>query len=153
MAIKKIVELGDSILGKVSHKVTNFDERLWGLLDDMKDTLYESGGVGLAAVQIGILRRVVVIDIDDDYTELINPVITETEGSQYGVEGCLSVPGKQGNVQRPMQVTFEAYDRNGNKYTKTVSELFARCVCHELDHLDGKLYVEIADDIVDTRID
>jgi len=147
MAIRKIVEIGDDILGKRSHEVTNFDGRLHALLEDMKETMYDSDGVGLAAVQIGILRRVVVIDVGEGLYEIINPVITHKEGSQYGQEGCLSVPGKRGDVERPMKVTFEAYDRNGNKFEKTVEGLFARCVCHEFDHLDGRLYVELADNI------
>ncbi len=151
MAIRDIITIGDELLSKKSHPITNFDERLWGLLDDMQDTMREYDGVGLAAVQIGILRRVVVIDVGEGYYELINPQITSFSGSQYGQEGCLSVPGKHGNVERPMEVTFEAFDRNGNKYSKTVSGLFARCVCHELDHLDGKLYVELADIIQDNE--
>ncbi len=149
MAVKDIVEMGDERLNKISHKVTNFDERLWNLLDDMKDTMLHYDGVGLAAVQIGILRRVVVIDVGEGYFELINPVIIEKSGSQYGQEGCLSVPGKHGFVDRPEVVKFEAYDRFGKMYEKTVSGLFARCVCHELDHLDGRLYVELADDLQD----
>lgn len=151
MAIRKIIEIGDEILGKKSHEVTRFDSKLHHLLDDMTETMRDSDGVGLAAVQVGILRRVVVIDVGEGLCEIINPVITHREGSQYGQEGCLSVPGKRGDVERPMTVTFEAFDRNGNKFEKTVSELFARCVCHEFDHLDGKLYVEIADNLCDVE--
>lgn len=151
MSVRNIVTLGDELLGKKSHEVTKFDERLWNLLDDMAETMHDADGVGLAAVQIGILRRVVVIDVGEGLYEMINPKITYTEGSQYGQEGCLSVPGKHGNVERPMKVTFEAYDRNGEIYSKTVEGLFARCVCHEFDHLDGKLYVELADDLQDNE--
>ena len=147
MAIRQIIEIGDERLSKKSHEVTNFDGRLHALLDDMAETMRESNGVGLAAVQIGILRRVVVIDVGEGLYEIINPKIISSEGSQYGQEGCLSVPGVHGNVERPMVVTFEAYDRNGKKFSKTVDGLFARYVCHEFDHLDGKLYIEIAEDV------
>ena len=151
MSVRKIITIGDEILSKKSHPVTNFDKRLHLLLDDMVETMKKYEGAGLAAVQVGILRRVVVIDVGEGLIELINPEITSKKGSQYGAEGCLSVPGKHGDVERPMEVTFKAYDRNGNEYTKTVNGLFARCVCHECDHLDGKLYVELADNIVDNE--
>ncbi|MBQ3054197.1 MAG: peptide deformylase [Clostridia bacterium] len=151
MSVRKIITIGDELLSKKCHEVTKFDDRLFALLDDMQETMRDSDGVGLAAPQVGILRRVVVIDVGEGYFELINPKIISCEGSQYGTEGCLSVPGKHGDVERPMLVTFEAYDRNGNKYDKTVEGLFARCVCHELDHLDGKLYVEIADNLADNE--
>ncbi|MDP4118213.1 MAG: peptide deformylase [Bacillota bacterium] len=147
MAIRKILKIGDELLYKKSHEVTAFDERLWGLLDDMAETMKDSDGAGLAAVQVGILRRAVVIDAGEGITELLNPKIIASEGTQYGAEGCLSVPGKRGDVMRPMQVTFEAQNRNGEKYTRMVTGLFARAVCHELDHLEGKLYVEIADNL------
>lgn len=147
MTVREIVTLGDDILYKKSHEVTKFDQRLHNLLDDMAATMHDADGVGLAAVQIGILRRAVVIDVGEGLFEMVNPRIISSEGSQYGQEGCLSVPGKRGNVERPQIVTFEAFDRNGEKYTKTVEGLFARCVCHEFDHLDGKLYVDIADNV------
>ena len=153
MAIRDIIEMGDEKLYKKSHEITNFDSKLHTLLDDMADTMYNAEGVGLAAVQIGILRRVVVIDVGEGLYEIINPVITHKEGSQYGQEGCLSVPGKRGDVERPMKVTFEAFDRNGKKFSKTVEGLFARCVCHEFDHLDGKLYIQSADNIIDISKD
>lgn len=151
MSVRKILTIGDETLSKKSHPVTKFDERLHALLDDMIDTMKDSDGAGLAAVQVGILRRAIVIDVGEGLIELINPEIISQEGSQYGAEGCLSVPGKHGNVERPMTVTFKAQDRYGEEYTKTVTGLFARCVCHECDHLDGKLYVEIADDIKDNE--
>ncbi len=144
MAIREILTIGDEALNKPSKPVTAFNERLWTLLDDMAETMYNANGVGLAAIQIGIFRRVVVIDIGDGLVELINPEITETSGSQTGPEGCLSVPGKQGDVTRPMKVTVKAQDRNGKPFTITGEEFMARALCHEIDHLDGHIYTEIA---------
>ena len=144
--LRTIITEGDPVLNKVCHPVTKFDEKLWSLLDDMHETLAESNGVGLAAPQIGILRRVVlVINAQDEVLELINPVIIKTEGEQEGLEGCLSVPGKWGNVKRPMVVRVRAQDRNGNWFEVEDEELTARCFCHELDHLDGHLFVEHTD--------
>lgn len=138
MAIRKIVKDGDPILLKVCKPVDRFNLRLWQLLDDMKDTMYDDDGVGLAAPQVGIIRRVVVIDVGEGFFELINPEIIEmSEETQYGTEGCLSYPGLYGYVTRPMTVKFKAQDRFGEWYEKEVSGLFARCVCHELNHLDG----------------
>ena len=148
MAIRDIVTQGDPVLNKVCHPVTKFDEKLWELLDDMHDTLAQSNGVGLAAPQIGILRRVVlVINGEDRVIELINPTIVHTEGEQEGLEGCLSVPGKWGVVTRPMRVRVRAQDRNGNWFEEEDEELTARCFCHELDHLDGHLFSELADQL------
>ena len=149
MALRNIVTDPDEILRKTSRPITNFNERLWTLLDDMKETMYQANGVGLAAVQVGVLRRVVVIDVgtEDGCVELINPEITAKEGEQDGTEGCLSFPGITGSVTRPMTVTFRAQDRNGEWFEKTVTELFARCVCHELDHLDGHVFLDIARDV------
>lgn len=145
MAIRKIREIGDSCLKKKCREVEKFDEKLHTLLDDMKETLVLANGVGLAAPQVGILRRVVVIDLGEEgMLELINPVITHTEGSVTDVEGCLSVPGKAGEVTRPQKATVVAYDRNGEKFEFTGEDLYARCICHECDHLDGILYVEKA---------
>ena len=144
MAIKEILTIGDESLNKPSKPVTAFNERLWNLLDDMAETMYNANGVGLAAIQIGIFRRVVVIDIGEGLIELINPEITATSGSQSGPEGCLSVPGKQGEVTRPMKVTVKAQDRNGKPFEITGEEFMARALCHEIDHLDGHLYTEIA---------
>lgn len=138
MAIRKIVTDGDPVLLKICKPVEKFDARLCELLDDMKETMYKADGVGLAAPQVGIIRRAVVIDVGEDYFELINPEITYmSEETQYGTEGCLSYPELYGYVTRPKAVRFRAQDRFGNWYEKEVSDLFARCVCHELNHLDG----------------
>lgn len=145
MALRKIREIGDPCLKKVCREVDKFDDRLHTLLDDMAETLIEANGVGLAAPQVGILRRVVIIDRgeeDGGIIELINPVITKTEGSIVDIEGCLSVPGKAGEVERPERATVRAFDRNGNPIEYTGEGLMARCICHECDHLDGILYVE-----------
>lgn len=146
MALRTIITEGDPVLNKVCRPVEKFDERLHILLDDMKETLAVSNGVGLAAPQVGILRRVVlVMDADDNVIELVNPVIIGREGEQDGLEGCLSVPGKYGFVTRPMKVTVRAQDRNGEFFEVSGEELTARCFCHELDHLDGHLFVEHTD--------
>lgn len=144
MAYRIIKTEENPILKKISKQVTDFDEKLWTLLDDMKDTLYKADGVGLAAVQIGILKRVVVIDTGDDhgFLELINPEITERKGEQREIEGCLSLPGKSGVTLRPRWVKFKAQDRNGNWYEAEGEGLFARCVCHELDHLEGIVFTQ-----------
>lgn len=146
MAIRKIVTQGDEVLTKKCREVTEFNERLHDLLDDMADTLEESGGVGLAAPQVGVLRRVVlVINDEEEIIELINPEIIHTEGEQIGPEGCLSVPGKFGMVTRPNFVRVRAQDRFGEWFEAEGEELTARCFCHELEHLDGHLYVEHID--------
>ena len=146
MAIRKIVTQGDEVLTKKCREVTEFNERLHDLLEDMADTLEESGGVGLAAPQVGILRRVVlVINDEEEILELINPEIIYTEGEQTGPEGCLSVPGKFGMVTRPNFVRVRAQDRFGEWFEAEGEELTARCFCHELEHLDGHLYVEHID--------
>lgn len=144
MAYRIIKTEENPILKKISKQVTDFDEKLWTLLDDMKDTLYKADGVGLAAVQIGILKRVVVIDTGDDhgFLELINPEITERKGEQREIEGCLSLPSKSGVTLRPWWVKFKAQDRNGNWYEAEGEGLFARCVCHELDHLEGIVFTQ-----------
>lgn len=142
MAIRNIVKVGDSILTKVCRSVLTFDEKLWVLLDDMAETLYKADGAGLAAPQVGILKRVCVVDIGDGLIELVNPVIVSEEGEQVGEEGCLSVPNKYGIVRRPMKVTVRAQDRNGNNFTVTGEGLKARALCHEIDHLNGILYTE-----------
>jgi len=146
MALRNIVTVGDSVLSKVCRPVMKFDRRLSILIDDMIDTLIDSGGVGLAAPQVGILRRVVVVDTGDDgILELVNPEIIEQSGSQTGLEGCLSVPGKYGVVTRPNVVKVRAQDRYGDWFEAEGEELIARCFCHELAHLDGQLYTEVAD--------
>lgn len=138
MALRKIVTDGDPVLLKVCKPVEKFDSRLGELLDDMKETMYKAEGVGLAAPQVGIIRRAVVIDVGEEYIELINPeIISASEQTQYGPEGCLSYPELYGYVTRPKTVKFKAQDRYGEWYEKEVSDLFARCVCHELNHLDG----------------
>ncbi len=146
MAIRKIVLQGDEILTKVCKPVTKFDQKLHDLLDDMKDTLEQANGAGLAAPQVGILRRaVVVLDDDEAVLELVNPEIVFTEGEQCGPEGCLSVPGKYGMVTRPNRVRVRAQDRSGQWFEAEGVGLTARAFCHELEHLDGHLYVEHID--------
>lgn len=148
MALRTIITEGDPALSKVCRPVEKFDDRLHTLLDDMKETLAVSNGVGLAAPQVGILRRVVlVMDADENVIELVNPTIIKEEGEQTGLEGCLSVPGKYGVVTRPMYVTVRAQDRNGNFFEVSGEELTARCFCHELEHLDGHLFVERAEEL------
>ena len=148
MAIRKILTEEDPILHKKCHPVTNFDERLHALIEDMKDTLIHSNGAGIAAPQIGILRRLaLVIDQEDEILELINPVIVHQEGLQDGLEGCLSLPGKWGMVERPMKVRVRAQDRNGAFFEVEGQAITARCFCHELEHLDGHLFTEHVDQI------
>ena len=143
MALRKILTDAESALHKTCKPVVAFNGRLHTLLDDMRETLIESGGVGLAAPQVGILRRVVLVDTGEEILELINPTLVETDGEQEGPEGCLSVPGKYGLVKRPWYAKVRAQDRNGQWYEAEGEELIARCFCHELDHLDGILYTEI----------
>ena len=143
MGLRKILTDKDPALHKVCKPMVNFDDRLFRLLEDMKETLIDSGGVGLAAPQVGILRRVVLVDVGDEILELINPVLVETDGEQEGPEGCLSVPGKYGLVKRPYWAKVRAQDRHGNWFEAEGEELIARCFCHELDHLDGVIYTEV----------
>lgn len=141
MAIRNIVKLGDPILSKKSRPVENFDEKLFTILDDMKDTLYKAEGAGLAAVQVGILRRIVVMDCGDGYLELVNPEIIErSEEVQHETEGCLSLPGKFGVTERPKSVIVKAQNREGKWCLYKGEGLKARCFCHEIDHLDGIIY-------------
>lgn len=142
MALRNIRINEDPILRKISKVVKNIDERTQILIDDMLDTMYESNGIGLAAPQVGILKRVVVIDIGDGPIILINPEIVETNGEVKDVEGCLSVPGKQGNVIRPQYVKVKAEDRDGNSIEIQGEDLLARALCHEIDHLNGILYTD-----------
>ncbi len=143
MAIRNIVKRGDETLAKKSREVVNFDARLHALLDDMLDTVREADGAGLAAPQVGVLRRVVlVLDHDDIFIELINPKIIETEGEQIEPEGCLSVPGIYGTVSRPAYVKVRAQDRFGKEFEISGTELLAREFCHEIDHLDGILFTD-----------
>ena len=142
MAIRQILKEGDETLRKVSRKVEKIDDRVLQLLDDMKETMYNADGVGLAAPQVGILKRIVVIDVGDGVLELINPEIICSTGEQEEVEGCLSLPGVSGYTKRPMNVTAVATDREGCEITITGTGLLARALCHEIDHLDGILFRE-----------
>ena len=143
MGLRKILTDKDPALHKVCKPMVNFDNRLFRLLEDMRETLIDSGGVGLAAPQVGILRRVVLVDTGDEILELINPTIIETDGEQEGPEGCLSVPGKYGLVKRPYYAKVRAQDRHGNWIEAEGEELIARCFCHELDHLEGVIYTQV----------
>ena len=148
MGLRKILTDKEPALHKVCKPVTDFDSKLHKLLDDMNETLVESGGVGLAAPQVGILRRIFLVDVGEEESEIvefINPEILETEGEQYGPEGCLSVPGKYGLVKRPYFVKVRAQDRNGEWFEAEGEELIGRCFCHENDHLDGIVYTEVMD--------
>lgn len=150
MAVMKILRLGDETLRKKSHPVTKIDRRTVGLLKDMAETMYAADGCGLAAPQVGILRRMVVIDVGDGLIELINPEIIESEGEEIGVEGCLSVPGRRGTVKRPTKVVVRALDKKGREIELTAEGFLARAVCHELDHLDGVVYVDkMIEDVTD----
>ncbi len=148
MAIRQIVT-DEEFLRKKCKPVEKFDEKLWMLLDDMAETMYSTNGVGLAAIQVGVLRCVVVIDIDDEngLIELINPEVIKTSGEQDGQEGCLSFPRKFGNVKRPNKVTVRALDRFGKPFELTGEALLARAFCHETDHLDGKVFIDLARDL------
>ena len=151
MAIRKIVEKGDEVLRKKSFEVTDFGERTHQLLDDMYDTLVKADGAGLAAVQVGVLRRIfLVIDgesVQDGVIEFINPEIISKSGEQTSVEGCLSVPGMQGDVTRPYKVTVKYQDRNGDWYKLKAEGFMAKAICHEYDHLDGILYIDKAQNL------
>lgn len=157
MAIRKVVTSEDPILRKTSRPVERFNDKLWQLLDDMKETMYQAQGVGLAAVQVGFLRRVVVVDVGDGFIELINPEIIESSGEEISEEGCLSLPGESGLVSRPEYVKVKAQNRNGAWRIIEGTGLKARCFCHEIDHLDGILYADkvikedIAEDILKNK--
>lgn len=145
MALRNILTEGNPSLYKKSRPVVKFDDRLHLLLDDMKETLLDAEGVGLAAPQVGVLRRLFLVDTGEEILECINPEIVETSGEQIGLEGCLSVPGKYGVVKRPNVVKIRAQDRNGEWFEAEGEELIARCFCHEYAHLDGQLYTEVAE--------
>lgn len=154
MAIRNIRTMGDDILRKKCREVKEMTPKLKELIDDMYDTLYEAEGVGLAAPQVGILKRLVVIDVDGTPYTMINPRILKTDGSQTGGEGCLSVPGKAGEVTRPNYVKAEAWNENMERYEIEGTELLARAICHELDHLDGVLYVDkVEGEVYDVETD
>ncbi len=140
MALRNIMKDGEEVLRKTCRPVTEFNDRLHILLDDMKETLINADGAGLAAPQVGILRRVAIVSVDENYFELINPEIIETSGEEVSAEGCLSIPGVVGTVNRPYRVVVKAQDRFGNEYMATGEGLLARAFCHEIDHLDGILF-------------
>ena len=154
MALREIVKFGDDVLRRKCRPVTAFNEKLWELLDDMKETLAAADGAGLAAPQVGILRRAVIVDVRDSHgvIELVNPEIVSSEGTQTGDEGCLSAPGEMARIERPAVVTVKAQDRYGKEFTMTGTELLARAFCHELDHLDGILFTDhIKDRVIPKR--
>ncbi len=151
MAIRNIVKHGDEVLTKKCRTVEKFDERLETLIEDLFDTLYDSGGAGLAAPQVGVMRRVAVIDIDDNPYELVNPEIIATEGEQTGAEGCLSYPGKFGIVTRPMKVRVKAQDRHGEWHEYEGEEILARAFCHETDHLDGNMFMDLVTEWIEVE--
>lgn len=148
-----VVQTGDPVLRQKCNEVKSFNEKLWKLLDDMKETVRAENGAGLAAPQIGLPERVVVIDVEEGFFEMVNPVILFSKGEQTGPEGCLSVKGKQGTVTRPDKVKAEYRDRYGKKHKLTAVGFFARAVCHELDHLDGVLYTDRANELYDVDIE
>ncbi|MDF2566664.1 MAG: def [Oscillospiraceae bacterium] len=149
MAIRNIIKEGDEILRKKCRPVEVFDKRLWTLLDDMAETMYAADGVGLAASQVGVLKQVIVIDIGEGLIELINPVVISEEGKQTDLEGCLSFPKQYGMVTRPLKVKVKAFDRNGKKFFVEGSELLARALCHEIDHLKGIVFKDLTEEILE----
>ncbi|MDE6441428.1 MAG: peptide deformylase [Clostridia bacterium] len=153
MSVRFVVQTGEPVLRQKCEPVKNFNQELAALLDDMKQTVRAEQGAGLAAPQIGVAKRVVVIDVEEGFYELVNPVIISTKGEQTGPEGCLSVKGKQGTVTRPNKVKAEYRDRYGKKHKLTADGFFARAVCHELDHLDGILYTDKATEIYDIPVE
>lgn len=144
MAIRNIIQIGDETLRKKCFEVTDFGPKTQQLIDDMKDTLFKADGAGLAAPQVGVLRRIFIVNVDDKYYECINPVIVKQSGKQSGEEGCLSIKGQYGVVERPMKVTVKALDRFGKPFIVKAEGFTARAFCHEYDHLDGILYIDKA---------
>lgn len=147
MAIRNIVQVGDEVLRKKSFEVTDFGKKTADLLDDMKDTLDKAQGAGLAAPQVGVLRRIFIVDVQEGFFEFINPEIISQKGEQYSIEGCLSVRGKEGYVKRPQKVTVKYQDRKGEYHKLTAEGFFAKAICHENDHLNGVLYIDKADNL------
>ena len=147
MAIRDVVKIGEGVLRKKAKPVKDFDENLWQLLDDMKATMYENDGMGFAAPQVGILRRAIVVDVNNAFIELINPEIISKKGEDIEEEGCLSVGNFRGRVKRPYEITVKAFDRYGYPFTLKGEKWLARCICHEVDHLDGILFVDKSLDI------
>ena len=147
MALRNIIQLGDSTLRKKSFEVTDFGPKTQELIDDMKETLIKAEGAGLAAPQVGVLRRIFIVMVDEDYFECVNPVIVSAKGKQVGEEACLSVSGRKGTVERPMKVVVNAQDRYGKPFTVKASGFLARAFCHEYDHLDGILYIDKAKEL------
>ncbi len=145
--IREVLQVGDPVLRKVCEPVTRFDEELGALIDDMKQTLFDEEGAGLAAPQIGVSKRVVVVNVDEGYFEFVNPVFVWQKGEQTGEEGCLSIRGKAGAVTRPSKVKILFQDRKGDRYSLVARDFFARAICHELDHLDGVLYTDKAKNV------
>lgn len=144
MAIRNIIQVGDETLRKKCFEVTDFGPKTQQLIDDMRDTLFKADGAGLAAPQVGVLRRIFIVNVDDKYYECINPVIVKQSGKQSGEEGCLSIKGQYGVVERPMKVTVKALDRFGKPFIVKAEGFTARAFCHEYDHLDGILYIDKA---------
>ena len=144
MAIRNIVQVGDDVLRKKCFEVTDFGKKTWELLDDMKDTLNKAQGAGLAAPQVGVLRRIFIVDVEEGFFEFLNPEIISEKGEQFGIEGCLSVKGKWGDVKRPSTVVVKYQDRNGKFHKLTANDFFAKAICHENDHLNGILYTDKA---------
>lgn len=149
MAIRNIIQVGDPTLRKKSFAVTEITDKTRQLLDDMKETLIRANGAGLAAPQVGVLRRIFIVMVDEGYFEFINPEIIKKSGKQVGPEGCLSVKRKQGDVERPSKVVVKAQNRSGEWFMLTAYDFFAKAICHEYDHLDGILYIDIAKNIVE----
>lgn len=149
--LREIIKEGDEVLRKKCHRVEKFDEKLHALLDDMYETMQEANGVGLAAPQVGILRRIAVVDVGDGKIELVNPEIIKESGEQTGDEGCLSFPGKWGEVTRPMKVTVKAQDRYGKEFKIKGTELLARAFCHEIDHLDGVVFIDKVNKMIEEK--
>lgn len=152
MAIRNIVQIGDEVLRKKSFPVAEINDKIIQLLDDMKETLKNAEGVGLAAPQVGVLKRIFIVSLDGEYYECINPEIVKTSGTQTGEEGCLSVKGKYGTVTRPLKVVVKATDRYGKQFTVKAEGFMARAFCHEYDHLDGVLYVDKAENLMEEKI-